>query len=243
VVQSATQTATDQMPELVGSLRGPRVKAEVREGPVARQLALAARERNAEMIVVGAHAPRGKLRALLPLTAERLVQESDVPVLIARDMNSEPPSHILAAVNHSPLSQNVLCWSRTMSELLDARVTALHVVSDAYYELASQVYGSLGEAAMKAHARAAATKWLEEQVDAAGFAPERAQARVKLGDARFEILAAERGYHTDLTVLGSQGAGSVRGRLLGGVVITLLRAGGGSILVLPAHARARARAR
>src|SRR5436309_4243731 len=82
------------------------VRTEVRSGPPARCLAEAAAELQADLIVVGAppHNVWPELAEPLGATAEKLVQCSPVPVLLAAGALDGPPQRLLVPLDEAPVS-------------------------------------------------------------------------------------------------------------------------------------------
>ena len=77
-----TQAAHHALEALADEVGVP--DAMLRDGPPAREILAAARERQAAMIVMGTHGRKGLAHALLGSVAEKVIRESDVPVLTVR---------------------------------------------------------------------------------------------------------------------------------------------------------------
>jgi nucleotide-binding universal stress UspA family protein len=98
------------------------VTKEARLGSAPRELAAAARERHADLVVVATHGRTGLTRAVLGSVTSSLVRVADVPVLVVPAEGYIPSSfdRILAAVDLSPVSRPVLdaagAFARTSGE-------------------------------------------------------------------------------------------------------------------------------
>src|SRR5690606_15709120 len=105
-----------------------RVNGHVREGRPATEIGRVADEVGADLIVVGEQGPRRGVTALLGSTAERVLFDARIPVLVARKTPDGPPRRILVAIDDSEMAQQVLGWARGLVERFDAKATVLNVV-------------------------------------------------------------------------------------------------------------------
>jgi nucleotide-binding universal stress UspA family protein len=78
-VTTAARRALDTLAEDVGI-----ADAVLREGDPVTEILAAARERGATMIVMGTHGRRGFAHALLGSVAEKIIRQSEIPVLTVR---------------------------------------------------------------------------------------------------------------------------------------------------------------
>jgi nucleotide-binding universal stress UspA family protein len=78
-VTVAARRALDQLAQQVGVERSL-----LREGDTAVEILAAAKESGASMIIMGTHGRRGLAHALLGSVAEKVIRQSDVPVLTLR---------------------------------------------------------------------------------------------------------------------------------------------------------------
>jgi nucleotide-binding universal stress UspA family protein len=124
-----TPDARRKMVARIRETVGSRAKVSlVVDEPAAGILRLA-RARRADLIVMGTHGRTGLQRALLGSTAETVVRESPVPVLVARGKEAGLRS-ILAPVNFTDYSYYGFTYAAAMAAALNARLTALHVHVD-----------------------------------------------------------------------------------------------------------------
>jgi nucleotide-binding universal stress UspA family protein len=223
VTDNAVLGAEQRLADLALTLEGGRVEPVVRLGSSAEILVELARNHEADIIVVGGHGSRRGVMGLAGTTTERLVRISPVPVLIARGLTDAQPVSVLAPIDESPSSSNVLAWGRLFSRHWKARLTACYVVD------VLQAYGrvrTMSAAArvpeMEEELRAESRKWIVDRLAASGFAQDEADVRVMLGDPRSAIpLLADRA-DADLIIMGSRGAGAVGRAVLGSVASTVL---------------------
>lgn len=195
---------------------GVPVHADTRIGTVHGEIADQAKSVGADLVVVGARGENTLLDLLMGATASRLLRLLDRPALIVRKPAAAPYRKVLAAVDLSPGSDEVVRHARALSG--DSAIEVLHV-------LGSEVEHRLRRAKL---AQADIGIWLERQrgeairqLDAllARLEPGVGMGRsVRQGLASAVICqhAAETG--ADLIVLGRHGPrGALHPWMLGGV--------------------------
>src|SRR5690606_31098682 len=106
--QEAGEAARQRLERLRGMGAGERAEIHLREGRPAPEILRLAGEVGADLIVVGEQGPRRGIGALLGSTAERVLFESRVPVLLARKLADAPPRRLLAAIDDSEMAVQVL---------------------------------------------------------------------------------------------------------------------------------------
>lgn len=222
---------------LASSVGGPRATADVRIGEPAAQLARAAKELGADMIVTGRAGQRAAAGSgrQLGTTADRLVRSAPVPVLVTARTPGGTPRTVFAAIDDGEISESVLAWGVYLTRKLDARLTALHVVDrgDRVGEQLSD--GDEREyATAREHAiRDAADAWLRARVSEAGYNPSLADIAIAVGDPRHELLAAAGCLEAGLIVIGRQGADGSERTGLGSLTRAALRPSTRPVLVVP----------
>jgi len=103
LIAGATEELAEQAARL--GLGAPELAASIaRVGPPHRVLSEAAKQRNADLIVVGATGSGPFAAELLGSTADRVLRQAPCPVLIVRGELAVPPRRVLAAVDLSTLS-------------------------------------------------------------------------------------------------------------------------------------------
>ena len=235
LVDTVRVGAEKRLREISLSLRPGRVWLEVREGPAVESLIKFADEFSADLLVAGAHGERPGLAEGLGTTAEHLVRASTHPVMLVERPGKSRPAHILVAAEKSDATTTALRWAALLSESLDARVTAFHVVPGA---VASSAFAAEGPAAPPPGPvpTAAMTQtpdpWTE-RVISAGVPRERAGSATAFGDPTREILSAVGRLGVDVVVMGRREAGNFRRAVLGSVVTGVLRGATCPVLVVP----------
>lgn len=132
----AIEAATRRLDEISLDIPGVKVSREVRLGNPARELAVVGREQNADLLVTATHGRTGLERVALGSVSSDLVRLSHAPVLVvpSRQEVFEVPSKILAAVDLSPISGEVLRYGGLFAEGGEGQVK---VLSSFDYPLAS----------------------------------------------------------------------------------------------------------
>ena len=156
-------------------------------------------------IVVGIGEQHG-IHALLGSTAERVLFESNVPVLVARKVADSPPRNLLVAIDASEAAGRVLDWAGALLERFDARATVINVVDRLL--LADELTGMPEADALRELEKQTTTamrEWLAERVAEAGVPTGRVQTRIAVGDPSYEIIAEAERSAADLVMVGSRG--------------------------------------
>ena len=103
------------------------------EGPVADCLLQCAREKKADLLVVGTHGRSGLGKFVLGSVAEKVFRHSPVPVLtvgpnIHQPLEIDLTRHILAPCDLTAKSHPAVQYACTLAQAHHARLTVLHVV-------------------------------------------------------------------------------------------------------------------
>ena len=228
------RTQLDRLSELFAE-SAPRT--EIRIGKPHEEIARAARDLGADLIVVGPHGGRPGRTRFLGTTADQLVRTAPVPVLVATNPPAGEPRQILVPVDDAPITPALLAEVRSIAEAFDAHVTLVHVWSNAVYShvasMANITSANEAEAqkAIDEDLRNAQKEWLAE-AERAGLPRERVSIVVTHGSSGdvTVALAAER--HSDLIAMGRRGAGRIAPALLGSTVGTVLSGAQCPVLVM-----------
>lgn len=78
------ERARDELKKAAAQFKDLKTEIDLRDGDAHEQILLCAKEKNADMIVIGTHGHTGIKHALLGSTAEKVVRMSDCPVLTVR---------------------------------------------------------------------------------------------------------------------------------------------------------------
>jgi nucleotide-binding universal stress UspA family protein len=240
VANNARYGAEQRLRELATSLQHAAVRAELRFAGSAETLLAVARDLDAELIVVGGPGGRKGVWGLLGSTSERLVRTSNVPVLVGRGLADAVPASILAPLDASPISAEVLAWSRRLARRFGARVTACYAIDalQAYGRIRTpSAAGRAGE--LEQEMRARARSWMRRLLEQAGFAPDEAAVEVMAGDPRNVIPVLADHAEAELIVMGSRGAGAVGRAFLGSVANAVLGTTTYPVLIVPERSEPR----
>jgi nucleotide-binding universal stress UspA family protein len=217
----------DSLEAAVRPLRGGEsVKCRVELGAPGPALAAVAEEVGADLLIVGA-ARRSRLaRAILGTTAQRVLRDAAVPVLVARRPVTRPPRRVLLTTDLSELSSAV-------------HETAVDTI-DAFFGLPGQVRSlmvlgwqvvpaPLTSEALERAARAELETFLQERDSVVPLV----EPRVRSGIIADEIVAEAREWDADLLVVGTHARGWGARLMLGSVAEAALRDAPCNVLAVP----------
>lgn len=181
----------------------------VENGSPVPSILRAARERNADLIILGTHARTGIRRAFIGSIAEEVLHEATIPVItIGPELRNElgTPKRIVCPITFSDLSRDSLVYAAQLAAAFAAELIAVHVVESVDR--------------MKAAAEETLAKtWIPEEVQklctyrtviAHGDIAERVLACADDFDADLLVIAAERKAFRNTTVVGPNAERFVR---------------------------------
>jgi nucleotide-binding universal stress UspA family protein len=233
VAENLRVGAEQRMDELAESLPDRKLHTVIRPGSAPQVVADAARECDADLIVVGEHGLRRGVRSLIGTTAERLLTCAPVPVLVARDLPAGPPSVVLAPLDGSDADSRVLSWARTFCDRFGSKVTACHAVD--VMELYRRVR-TLSAASrlreLEHEFRRDATTWVQQRLAESGLPDPDTAAEIRIGDPRYAIPAMAELAGADLIIMGGAGAGAVSRAVIGSVTSAVLSSTSYPVLVV-----------
>lgn len=195
------------------------------EDSPARAILETARRREADLIVMGTHGRSGLSRVMLGSVTERVLRESDRPVLTIRykaDVSSGSPvsiRHLLCPVNYTPIARKALQHAVSLAQCFGAELTVVHVLEDE---------------APKASDREALARLCE-------WVPEDARSHchvkelVRRGDAAEQIIETARALGSDLIVLGAQHKRFFDTTVIGTTTVRVTRHAPCPVLVIPSR--------
>lgn len=144
------------------------------------------RELKADLVVMGTHGRSGVNRLMLGSVAERVLRESEVPVLTVRGDTAAavtPPKNILCPVNNTPAGREALSMAMHLARCFGGNVVALHVNEGG----AAQAIGDL-------------CGWVPEEFRSHCTI----QELTREGDAAEEIVSLAKETPCDLLVIGAR---------------------------------------
>lgn len=215
---------------------GVRCRSEVRTGRPSEQLAKAAQEAEVDLMVIGPHR-RGLIRdAFGAVTAERIVQQSQTPVIAANALPSGPYRRLLLPVDLGDASRQMAHAVRNLDLAEDAEIVLLHIYDPEAREMLGRAMASRETKRDYLAERASmAKKDLEDFAATVGLNRATQLVKESRGPMAADIgqFAVEDG--TDLIIVSRSGKGLIGRSILGSVTEDLLRSGRIDVLVVPSE--------
>ena len=231
VVQARAEAAR-QLEQVRDDLvrRGVSVKVRLVLGNPAEHIGLAAKDKGAELVVLGVQGRTNLLYGLIGSTAERVVTEGPCPVLAVPGLREEAgrPSaagrqvhirHILAPLDFSSPSLDAVEYAIQLANGLGATVTLMHVLEPVCYDLDCGLGVVEQEARKRDHWNRQLSE-LQTLVTSFGLA---ADVEISGGIASDAILASALRHHSDLIVMGTHGRRGLSMERFGSVAEAVLR--------------------
>jgi len=196
-----------------------------------RLLITAADEIGADLLVVGASESHSPLDPLLGSTADRVLRQAHVPVLIAREGMAVPPKRLLVPVDLSELcDRSVRRGLAILGDLMGVEsspeIETLFVLSNnersGSNQFSPEQVERFAQEELERH-----TELLAEEV---GWP---ALPKLRTGMPRHEIVAELEERGADLVVLGTHGRSGFERLLLGSVAADVARRANTSVLIVP----------
>lgn len=232
--------------------RGVAASGRQMHGIASEQIIEAAREQEADLIVVGTHGRTGLAHVLLGSTAERVIKGAPCPVMTVRcpvqpELSvpfepAKPAPHvhqILAPVDFSDCSLDALEYTVQVAKQFAAAVTILHVLESPPIGLNV----SRAEITRRKKVLAEFEARLSDMVEVFKSQALVAQCSVREGAPADVILGAAQEYHADLIIMGTHGRRGVSRLLFGSVAEAVLRRSPSPVLTVkspkfsPGHRR------
>jgi len=209
------------------AIDAPEVDIHARLGNTAPLVAEIAETRDCGLIVIGAHGRHAVRDWFLGTTAEKIVRESDVPVLVAKAEPVQPYRHVVVAVDFSAPSyaalEAALAWAPR------AQLTLVH----AYETWFESYIDETTYERIRHEQETALRERLREFAATAGVTSDQAPAyRIIAGHPGTAVTNAAIDARADLTVCGTQGATGVRHLVLGSVAQHILRESSRDVLTV-----------
>jgi nucleotide-binding universal stress UspA family protein len=179
-------------PALIGGLAGfgatlgvSAFRSVVRIGRPSTVLATTTNEAGVDLMVLGRRADANRLRVGEPNVIERASRRTTASVLVVPEGTSNPPEHIVAAVDDSRFAPRVLRVAHWLARIHELPLTVLHVLAPAV-----GAYNRVVRSAKHRFERAVA----------------RESTEILMGDAAREIVLASMARGRSLAVVGMRGA-------------------------------------
>ena len=224
----AVHTNAEQLRQLGESLGAERIRFETREGNAARSLSDLAVETGADLLIVGARGERASGDGAIGTTAQYVVRESTVPVLVVARPSEDPIERILVPVDEDATARESLRWAALLSDRFDASVTMLHV--DARGAMSHPASPHLNNRSSTSDSGNSA-RWISLASEL-GIPEQRATVEESFGVPAVEIVSAATRSSADIIVMGRTTASSMRRAVMGSVTSTVLSNPPCSVLVV-----------
>ena len=196
-----------------------------------------AREREADLVVIGARGASEHPWQRLGSTAERMLRAAKSSLLVVHRAPAEAPRTILVAVDDAAITSTMLAVAGALADRFDAAIHAVHVLSNAAYSHILSIEAATSRTSTEAQSRVAADvsdealRWLRELWQNTSRHG-KLTAEVPHGNAGVEILAAAERVSADLIVMGRYGVGRVLPAVLGSVVGSVVHGSRCPVLVV-----------
>lgn len=197
-----------------------------------------AQQLSIDLIVMPTHGRTGLKHVFLGSTAERVVQHSPCPVLIARK-RPNGVNTILVPVDFSRCSLDALTYAIELAKTEAAKIIVFHAAQPGY-AYTSDGYAIYDLSVITKALRKDAERQMREFVRAAKFGGVKYETVIGVGAAVEEICAVAAGEDVDLIVTPTHGRTGFKHLLIGSVAEQVVRHVDRSVLVVPSHPEIRA---
>lgn len=232
MMERSRTAAAQQLEEVRDDLARRGIPARVRLllGDPGEHIRHAAREKDMNLIVLGAQGRHNLLYGLIGTTAERLVHDGPCPVLAvpgsrrdaAESLPADRPAvirRILAPLDFSTPSLDAVEYAVHLAQGVGAAVTLMHVLEPACYDLDCGLGMIEGESSKRDYWNRQLME-LRDVVTAFGIP---ADVEISGGLPSDTILASALRHHIDLIVMGTHGRGKMPSERCGSVADAVLR--------------------
>lgn len=214
------------------------VEYTVRVGKPATEILREAHDRHVDLIVMSSHGRSGMGRLFFGSTTERVLRETSVPVLVAREWRWPSSSlselarsitGVMAPVDFTSASFHQLSIANSLAIGLSARLIAVHVLEPLFVPQRVRLALSGAE-----HARRSQAEDKLAAVVAAVGARQRSESMVLVGEPSEEIVKLAKARNIGLIVMGLHSSGAF-GPRMGSVTGRVLSQTDALVLALPPH--------
>lgn len=213
---------------------GARVSVSVREGVPVDEIAAAAREWGADLVVMCTHGRGGVSRLWLGSVADRFLRSAELPIFLMRPPERLAGPHlpfsisrVVAPLDGSERAESALPWATSLARAFDVPLLLVQAI---VYPGAPELERP-GDAEIVVAAERAARAYLDEVCHRLNADGVRATNRVIRG-ASASQLALETADGNPV-VMTTRGRGPLSRALLGSVTDKTVRAAVGPVLVIP----------
>jgi nucleotide-binding universal stress UspA family protein len=133
----ARAEAMDRLRDITRGFDGDVSRLEVRVGRAADVVMQFATDVRGDLVVVGPHGDRSHRSLLLGTTADTLVRNATVPLLVGAPASGT--TRVVAGVTDSAVTAGVLAWADLAARQLGGRLTTLYAIEPAAYAHAASM--------------------------------------------------------------------------------------------------------
>jgi nucleotide-binding universal stress UspA family protein len=213
--------------------RSAKVRMKLARGNVAGEILHHTRSTKADLVVIGRSGGRRFKRLLLGSTAERVVRECGIPVLVVGRANPRPYRHPLVAVDFSKASKRALSLARALQHPEEHEVEVLHVYYVPFDHRIEIFLDSRDRSAHREAYRRPARAKLVRLLASTRDDEVQWKAVLRRGDPRRVILNYVEHHRTDLIAVGFGQQSSLARFLIGSTAIAVVRHSSCDVLVTP----------
>ena len=231
--QRVLDTAREKLHDLAASVLkryGVSSGAEVVAGSLLAELANKIDASDANLLVCGAKGESVIRHMLIGSTAERLLTNTNCPVLVVKHAPRDQYRTLLVPVDFSNNSLRAIRHAQAIAP--KAELVLMHAFEVPFE--GHLRYASVDDATINHYrvvARQEATQRMRLLCEAAGLSPYSARTVVVHGDRVLRIVEQEQEQDCDLIVMGKRGEGGIENFLVGSVTKRVLAESQGDVLV------------
>ena len=245
--QNGEQTALNDLKKVAGECGVSSAKCDVLSGaPAFDEICRLAQTIPADLVVTPTHGRTGLKHVFLGSTAERIVQHSSCPVLVARgsalqanDGSRFRIKTILVPVDFSNCSREGLRYAIAFANEFGAKIILLHATYLGYV-YSSEGTGVYDIPGLQRAARETAERKMRELVRSVNFGAVKFETALTDGSPVIDICAFAKDHHVDLIITSTHGFTGFKHVLIGSIAEQVVRHAPCSVLVVPSHPHVRA---
>src|SRR6476620_734995 len=245
--QDAEQTSLKELKKVAGECGVASATCDVLSGaPPFDEICRLAQSIPADLVVMPTHGRTGLKHVFLGSTAERIVQHSSCPVLVARGkvLQANNGSRfrirtILVPVDFSSCSREGLRYAIAFANEFGAKIILLHATYLGYI-YSSEGTGIYDMPGLQKAARKAAERKMRELVRSLNFGAVTFETAFTDGSPVIDICAFAKNHDVDLIITSTHGFTGFAHVLIGSIAEQVVRHAPCSVLVVPSHPHIRA---
>jgi nucleotide-binding universal stress UspA family protein len=197
------------------------VRSVIRYGRASHWLSKLATDSSADLLILGRRSDANRRGIGEPNVLERSARRTEASVLVVPQGTTEPPRHIVAAIDRDPIAHRVLAHARALAQQHSCALTVVHVVCP--------TTESYDRVRRTSRGRAAASR-LEPTHVATPI--EATDLHLLTGDPAREIIVHAEHHAPALIVVGKRGADGAPIESIGSVARELLTRASSPVLAL-----------